>query len=83
MENKLKLSEIIKTDCYIDCGSNEKLREVVQLLPIEQARIQIKIGIHRQDTKIKIFSNPLEYITMFDPMEDYPTHHISQIDLNA
>lgn len=83
MENKLKLSEIIKTDCYIDCGTNEKLREVVKVMPIKPAYLQRNGGIYEIDTKIRIWANPSEYITVDMPYEAHPIHHISQIDLNG
>jgi hypothetical protein len=39
------LSELIKTDCYIDCGTNEKLREVVGKLGIAASITQRHFGI--------------------------------------
>lgn len=73
----IKLSEIIKTDCYIDCGSNEKLREVMQL-------IEIPIEFAILDTD-KVLACMVDFAyTLKNAFEkDYPTHHISQIDLNA
>lgn len=83
MENKLKLSEIIKTDCYIDCGSNEKLREVVKVLPIKPDYLQLNGGIYSDDIMVRIYRNPSEYLTIIEPSEEHPIHHISQIDLNS
>lgn len=77
-----KLSEIIKTDCYIDCGTNEKLREVVSVLQIKPAYLQRNGGIYSDDIRIRIYRNPSEYLTIIDPVELHPTHHISEIDLN-
>lgn len=85
MQTKLKLSEIIKTDCYIDCGTNEKLREVVILLEIKyKFRRWLKLGgIEFDDIGVAIFGNDLDYLTAELNLEPkIPTHHISEIDLN-
>jgi hypothetical protein len=80
----IKLSEIIKTDCYIDCGTNEKLREVVNLL---QSKYRFKDSTYESlatNHLISIYSANLDYIiTLVAGFSTYPTHHISQIDLNA
>jgi hypothetical protein len=84
MENKLKLSEIIKTDCYIDCGSNEKLREVVSLL---QSKYKFKDSTYESLASnhfISIYSTNVDFIiTRVAGFDTYPTHHISNIDLKA
>lgn len=86
MENKLKLSEIIKTDCYIDCGTNEKLREVYPLIDMQEFSAQKKMGILTNDCVIYItfvrgmYQKVTSDITM--PNTETPIHHISQIDLN-
>lgn len=51
------LSELIKTDCCIDCGSNEKLREVVKKLPIPENIIQEVMPIERTDRYLAIRKN--------------------------
>jgi len=79
----IKLSEIIKTDCYIDCETNDKLREVVKVLPIKPAYLQRNGGIYSDDTRIRIYRNPSEYLTIIEPSETHTIHHISQIDLNS
>jgi hypothetical protein len=82
----IKLSEIIRTDCYIDCGSNEKLREVVSIL---ESKYKLKrwlgLGvIEFDDIGIAVFGNDLDYLTAELNLEPKtPTHHISQIDLNG
>lgn len=58
------LSELIKTDCCIDCGTNEKLREVVGELTIPERYIQTVFGVHHADTLIEIING--EYITIPD-----------------
>lgn len=79
----IKLSEIIRTDCYIDCGSNEKLREVVGVLPVKPDYTQVNGGIYGDDTMIRVMVSPPSYLTVDMPNESHPTIHISQIDLNA
>lgn len=79
-----KLSEIIKTDCYIDCGTNEKLREVYPLIGLEEYQTQISMGIYNKDTLILI-KHTLELKATGERQIiafNLPTHHISEIDLN-
>jgi len=64
----IKLSEIIKTDCYIDCGSNKKLREVVKVLPIKP----VFLIIYRIDKVVRICTNPSEYVTLDTPQTKHP-----------
>lgn len=81
----IKLSEIIKTDCYIDCGTNEKLREVVSLIESKyKFRRWLKLGgIEFDDVGVAIFGNDLDYLTAELNLEPKtPIHHISEIDLN-
>lgn len=81
----IKLSEIIRTDCYIDCGTNEKLREVVSLLESKyKFRRWLKLGgIEFDDIGVAIFGNNLDYLTSELNLEPKtPIHHISEIDLN-
>jgi len=49
------LSELIKTDCCIDCGTNEKLREVVGKIGIPQSITQSVFGVAPSETQIYIF----------------------------
>jgi hypothetical protein len=82
----IKLSEIIKTDCYIDCGSNEKLREVVRVLESKYKftdRSYVWKTTH--PCYISIYAQQFEYIETFSggAAGRYQTHHISQIDLNG
>jgi hypothetical protein len=80
----IKLSEIIRTDCYIYCGSNEKLREVVSLL---ESKYQFTDRSYVCKTMhpcfISIYAQQFEYIETFSggATGRYPTHHISKIDL--
>ncbi len=71
----IKLSEIIRTDCYIDCGNNEKLREVVKVLGLG-------LQVHEKHKTLQV-DTELNAITpvLFKPY-CFTTHHISQIDLN-
>lgn len=48
------LSELIKTDCCIDCGTNEKLREVVGKICIRPHKSQVRFGINKRDSIISI-----------------------------
>lgn len=83
MQTKLKLSEIIKTDCYIDCGSNEKLREVVKVinsLGRLAAPTQRILGIHNTNTFVKL--SDYYYWTLTNISEYETIHHILEIDLN-
>ena len=58
------LSELIKTDCCIDCGTNEKLREVVGKIP----KRMMKVGrIARHETHITVVGND-RYITGCHPI---------------
>jgi hypothetical protein len=77
----INITEIINTDCYIDCGDNEKLREVVKVfnpLNIDQMRAQESHGIHLTDVLIRL-SVFGEYSTLPKALFDYPTHHINDI----
>lgn len=85
----IKLSEIIRTDCYIDCGSNEKLREVVGVLPYTIHNYFKRVDFSDISEDTVIVSN-LGYLysklplSEIDELElDLPIHHISQIELNA
>lgn len=49
------LSELIKTDCCIDCGTNEKLREVVGKLTIPESFEQKRLGgVYDDEIKLLI-----------------------------
>lgn len=48
------LSELIKTDCCIDCGTNEKLREVVGKMTIPPSNAQRYFGIGVYDTFLEL-----------------------------
>jgi hypothetical protein len=75
------ISELINTDGYIDCGDNEKLREVVAIIDkeIDISHRQSNKGIGDKDTFVFIYrcytttdnTNMLGAIT--------PTHHINDI----
>jgi hypothetical protein len=79
----IKLSEIILTDCYIDCGSNEKLREVYPLIEMEEYTVQKEMGVAKLDILILISNTFQLKATCSKKMEtiDFTIHHISQIDL--
>lgn len=80
----IKLSEIIKTDCYIDCGTNEKLREVYPLIEFIEAPSQKKYGMSKSHNSIRLHSAVKVKYTWNGGIDEFaPTHHISQIDLNA
>jgi len=83
----IKLSEIIKTDCYIDCGSNEKLREVYSLIDVVEYSAQKRQGIFNHECFIQIafLGNKYQKVTTDMDIADtiHPIHHISQIDLNG
>lgn len=48
------LSELIKTDCCIDCGTNDKLREVVGKIDLPESPLQREFGIEPDETMIYI-----------------------------
>ena len=78
----IKLSEIIKTDCYIDCGSNEKLREVYPLIGLPEFEIS-KYNNLLSMYKFILIQSRRKVETLYQmPHTTLPTHHISQIDLN-
>jgi hypothetical protein len=78
---QIKLSEIIRTDCYIDCGSNEKLREVYPLIDMPESIMQQMDG-YADDCIIQIKSSTdKKYTVAYIP--NGIIHHISQIDLNG
>jgi hypothetical protein len=81
----IKLSEIIRTDCYIDCGSNDKLREVYPLIDLPEYRVQELGGITDLDTLILVMRTIELKGTTGSEIAGigYPIHHISQIDLNG
>jgi len=77
------LSELIKTDCCIDCGTNEKLREVVAgfKFPIQPCVAQITLGINKADTHICF--DRMFYITInpnFQPV--YNTIPLTSINID-
>ena len=49
------LSELIKTDCCIDCGTNEKLREMVGKLNMPHDRAQAMMPMKDTDIYLNIF----------------------------
>lgn len=51
------LSELIKTDCCIDCGTNEKLREVVGKLNMPESDLQKDFGIESNDVVVVLSGN--------------------------
>lgn len=71
------LSELIKTDCCIDCGTNEKLREVVGKLTIPQSFTQEMAGIMPSETQIDICCG--KYTTCSDAS---PTRTIPLTSIN-
>jgi type III secretory pathway lipoprotein EscJ len=80
----IKLSEIIKTDCYINCGSNEKLREVYPLIDVVEYSAQKRQGIfnHERFIQIAFFDNKYQKATnSLEGSHSAYIHHISQIDL--
>jgi len=82
----IKLSEIIRTDCYIDCGSNEKLREVYPLIDVVEYSAQKRLGIfnHERFIQIAFFHNKYQKTTnSLERSWSATIHHISQIDLNG
>ena len=62
------LSELIKTDCCIDCGTNEKLREVVGKIGIPKTPLQRDFGIDSDD--IVIYISCGEYSTICFPQHN-------------
>jgi hypothetical protein len=81
----IKLSEIIKTDCYIDCGSNEKLREVYPLIDLREYGAMERYGIDNDDIYI-INAGCAGYKGASESLilsRIKTVHHISQIDLKG
>jgi len=72
----INISEIINTDCYIDCGSNEKLREVVK--EIDNLGIEMFGNMMPADTFIRLTMHKC-YSTLIHPIYNFPTHHINDI----
>lgn len=58
------LSELIKTDCCIDCGTNEKLREVVGKMKVPPSVSQQRFGIEHEDRFIDVSEG--EYTTFIN-----------------
>jgi hypothetical protein len=82
----IKLSEITRTDCYIDCGSNEKLREVYPLIDLRE--LSDKCKIFDDESLVFILYSDFMYRKgtvddVFTTSHTLPIHHISQIDLNG
>jgi hypothetical protein len=73
----INISEIINTDCYIDCGSNEKLRDVVAMLGIPADDYQTVFGIYNDCIYILVKNR--EYVTLPENTPHVPTHHINDI----
>lgn len=59
------LSELIKTDCCIDCGTNHKLREVVSKIPVSKSLAQRGVGLAAEDTFLLIENG--KYTTYIEP----------------
>jgi len=72
------LSELIKTDCCIDCGTNEKLREVVGKLGMGPSNAQRRFGIDSLDKFIQIYQGK------FTTFTDYPANiiHLTLINID-
>lgn len=64
------LSELIKTDCCIDCGTNEKLMEVVGKMGVPAGITQEYLGIWDIDKFIEIHSG--KYSTYANQYFDNP-----------
>ena len=74
------LSELIKTDCCIDCGSNEKLREVVGKIGVEKSIGQDIIPLAESDTMLRIRHGKYATYTYFRASNPIPITSIN-IDL--
>lgn len=74
------LSELIKTDCCIDCGSNEKLREVVGKIDIPGSVTQEMAGIIPYETQIDISCGKYTTCNDLSPTRTIPLTSIN-IDL--
>ena len=79
-EKLIPLSTLLATDCYIDCGSNERLREVVGKITIRPDDYQAIFGIYNDCIFILIKNR--EYVTLPENTPHVPTHHITQINLD-
>lgn len=76
----IPLSTLLHTDCYIDCGSNERLREVVGVIESKGIKeTQNRIGIGKRELYMCLSHNA--YYTLTIRLRDLPTHHINQINL--
>jgi hypothetical protein len=76
------LSELIKTDCCIDCGSNEKLRELIphaEDVGGIKSFTQIMFGVSKNDTIMDIKSSV--YCT-FAPTAFSPANPIPLTSIN-
>jgi hypothetical protein len=76
------ITELINTDCYIDCGSNEKLREVVkgvEALDVYGTGAQQHYGIEPTDIYLEITLKYNGYRTFEPPATGDITHHINDI----
>jgi hypothetical protein len=76
----IPLSTLLHTDCYIHCGSNERLREVVKVLTIPADDYCTVFGIYNDDVYISILNK--EYLTLPENTPYLTTHHINQINLD-
>jgi hypothetical protein len=72
------ISEIINTDCYIDCGSNKRLRQVVAMLGIPADDYQTVFGINEGDSYIFISIDG--YMTCHPFKSRLQVHHINDIN---
>jgi hypothetical protein len=73
----MHITEIINTDCYIDCGDNERLRQVVAMLGIPADDYQTIFGINDNDSYIFISLDG--YMTCHQLKSRLQVHHINDI----
>ena len=73
------LSDLIKTDCCIDCGTNEKLREVVGKIGVPANAVQEAMPIENCDTRLMVKKGT--YATFSELFGDNPIP-ITQINID-
>jgi len=75
MSNKIKLSKIINTDCYVQFDSNEQLRGWVK-----KAGVIMNEYIDDDDIYIRFYSDHTPYPLEF-PLLNHPIHHHTNISI--
>jgi hypothetical protein len=78
----MKLSEIIKKSCYINCDTNVQLKLISESIDLPKSIAQKRFGMGKEDNHILLMDGT--YSTFPNPNTYHATiYHISSIDLTS